>query len=112
MEKTLFALLALVFVAAWVIGVIWMIKRFRNTWELVKSGQFKVAPGQVQADLGQTKVGPGQAAAPKSSRMTPDQPRTNALGIVTETLEESLAKHRKKVEQELAQLMNRQSQPK
>jgi flagellar biogenesis protein FliO len=112
MEKTLFALLALVFVAAWIIGVIWMIKRFRNTWELVKSGQFKISQGQVPADLGRTKVGPGQAAAPASSRMTPEQPRTNALGIVTETLEESLAKHRKQVEQELAQLMKRQSQSK
>jgi flagellar biogenesis protein FliO len=112
MEKTLFALVALIFVAAWVVGVIWMIKRFRNTWELVKSGQFKLEQGQVKAEPGQIKVVPGQAAAPSASRMTPEPPRTNALGIVTETLEESLAKHRKQVEQELAQLMKQQTRPK
>jgi hypothetical protein len=111
MEKTLFALIALLFVAAWVVGVIWMIKRFRKTWELVKSGQFKLEQGQVKAGPAQIKAEPGQAAAP-SLRMTPEQPRTNALGIVTETLEESLAKHRKKIEQELALLMKRQSQSK
>ena len=89
-----------------------MIKRFRKTWELVKSGQFKLEQGQVKAGPGQIKVEPGQAAAPPLLRMTPEQPRTDALGIVTETLEESLAKHRKKVEQEVAQLLKRQSKSK
>jgi hypothetical protein len=95
MENILVKVITLTVVVLWTGGLFWMIKRFRKTWEQLKSGQLKMQQGQ--------------AGTPPPLRVAPELPKTNPLGIVTETLEESLAKHRKKMEQELAQLRKQQS---
>ncbi len=98
MEKVLGPVIAIAVFFLWVGGLIWMIKRFRKTWDAVKSGRVNLQPGE-------------RSAAPPA-RAVHEPPKTNAMGLVTETLEESLVKHRKKVEQELAQLLKSQTQRK
>jgi hypothetical protein len=101
MEKSLVALIGVVVFAVWVGAAVWIVKRFRRTFEQLKSGQLKVPQGQIGRSSPSGKPSPWPAAS--------EAPKFSPMGVVTETLEESLAKHRKQVDQALAALFKRQS---
>jgi hypothetical protein len=101
MEKGLVALIAVLVFAVWVGAAVFIIKRFRRTFEQLKSGQLKVPQGQTGK--------PSPSGKPSPWPATSVAPKISPMGVVAETLEESLAKHRKQVDQELAALFKRQS---
>jgi hypothetical protein len=81
------------------LGVIYFIfRKFRRNWQSVKDTVKNARDMQSK----QPTVSPGAT----------ERPKVNSAGIVSETLEESLAKHRKQMDDELARLMKRKSQSK
>jgi hypothetical protein len=77
--------------------VVWVVKRFLKRSNLIQ--KIRDAAEQAQA----TKL---------QAKPTVDTPKLSPEGIVRETLDESLAKHRQKMQRELAALMQSQGKPK
>lgn len=81
------------------LGVIYFIfRKFRGNWQSAKD---------TVKNARQT-----QQKQPSLPLGATERPKVNSAGMVSETLEESLAKHRKQMDDELARLMKQKSQPK
>jgi hypothetical protein len=87
----------LVFLGLQIWLVVWVVKRFLKRSNLFQ----KIRDAAAQAQAAKLQVKPSI-----------DTPRLSPEGVVRETLEESLAKHRKIMEEELARLMQSQGSPK
>jgi hypothetical protein len=82
----------------WLGAIYFIFRKFRRNWQTVKD---------TVKDLRQT-----QQKQPSVAPGASERPKVNSAGIVSETLEESFAKHRKQMDDELARLMKQKSQPK
>lgn len=79
----------------WLVAIYFIFRKFRGNWQTIRDTVKNARETQQK----QPPVPPGATARPK----------VNSAGIVSETLEESLAKHRKQMGDELARLMKLKS---
>jgi hypothetical protein len=90
-------LVFLVFLGLQLWLVVWVVKRFLKRSNLIQ--KIREAAEQAQA-------------AKLQAKPSVDAPKLSPEGIVRETLDESLAKHQRKMQRELAELMQSQGKPK
>lgn len=82
----------------WLGAIYFIFRKFRGNWQSVKDTVKNARQTQQK-----------QPSVPLGAT---ERPKVNSAGIVSETLEQSLAKHRKQMDDELARLMKQKSQPK
>jgi hypothetical protein len=93
--KIVAKLIGIIVPVLWLVAIYFIFRKFRGNWQTIKDTVKNARETQQK----QPSLAPGATVRPK----------VNSAGIVSETLEESLAKHRKQMDDELARLMKLKS---